>query len=112
MITNLPVLPIICLAALIVRSCCELLKETGNVNPKSIIVFAVIFAVTGLIWISRFNMVPLDSWHLALPGIVKWMAAGLVITGPGLGYISWRGCQIDCGDCRDRQHLVLAETRG
>ena len=64
------------LGCLIVRTCYQLLKKKGKVNPKNTIVFAVIFAVMCLMWISWFNMGWLDSWCLALPNIVRcWSAA-------------------------------------
>jgi protein-S-isoprenylcysteine O-methyltransferase Ste14 len=84
------------LGSLIARTCYELLKKTGKVNPKSTIVFAVIFAVMCLMWISWFNMGPLDLWRLALPNIVRWVGLGLVIAGMGLAigaFVQLRGLE-------------------
>jgi protein-S-isoprenylcysteine O-methyltransferase Ste14 len=84
------------LGSLIARTCYELLKKTGRVNPKSAIVFAVIFAVMCLMWISWFNMGPLDLWRLALPNIVRWVGLGLVIAGMGLAigaFVQLRGLE-------------------
>ena len=69
------------LSSLIVRTGYELLKKAGRVNPKSTIVFAVIFAVMCLMWVSWFSLCPLDTFRFALPGIVRWMALGAVSVG-------------------------------
>ena len=82
--TNYLVFLSLYLGCLIARTCYELLKKTGKVNPKSTIVFAMIFAVMCLMWISWFNMGWLDSWRLALPNIVRWIGLAVVIVGMGL----------------------------
>jgi protein-S-isoprenylcysteine O-methyltransferase Ste14 len=102
--TEYLVLLIIYLASLIVRTCYELLKKTGKVNPKSLIVFAVIFAVMCLMWISWFNMAPLDLWHLTLPKIVRWIGLGLVIVGMGLAI----GAFVQLRGLENIDHLVTA----
>ena len=84
------------LSSLIIRTGYELLKKAGRVNPKSMIVFAVIFAVMCLMWVSWFSLCPLDPFRFALPDIVRWMALGAVIVGLGLaigGVVQLRGLE-------------------
>ena len=90
------------LGSLIFRTCYELLKKSGKINPKSTIVFAVIFVVMCLMWISWFNMGPLDSWHLTLPGIVRWVGLSLVIVGMGLAV----GALVQLRGLENIDHLV------
>jgi hypothetical protein len=40
------------LGSLIIRTGYELLKKAGRVNPKSMIIFAVVFAAMCLLWAS------------------------------------------------------------
>jgi protein-S-isoprenylcysteine O-methyltransferase Ste14 len=72
------------LGSLIIRTSYELLKKVGRVNPKSTIVFAVIFAVMCLMWVSWFSLCPLDPFRLALPRLARWVGLGVVILGLGL----------------------------
>jgi protein-S-isoprenylcysteine O-methyltransferase Ste14 len=92
------------LGSLIVRTCYELLKKAGKVNPKSTIVFAAIFAVMCLMWVSWFNMGPLDPWRLALPSIVRWIGLGVVIVGMGLAV----GALVQLRGVENIDHLVTA----
>ena len=92
------------LGSLIARTCYELLKKTGKVNPKSTLVFAVIFVVMCLMWMSWFNMGPLDPWHLALPNIVRWIGLGAVIVGMGMAV----GAFVQLRGLENINHLVTA----
>ena len=92
------------LGSLIVRTCYELLKKAGKVNPKSTTVFAVIFAVMCLMWVSWFSMGPLDSWRLALPSIVRWIGLSVVIVGMGLAV----GALVQLRGLENIDHLVTA----
>jgi protein-S-isoprenylcysteine O-methyltransferase Ste14 len=55
-------------------------------------------------WVSWFNMAPLDSWHLALPSIVRWIGLGVVIVGMGLAV----GAFIQLRGLENIDHLVTA----
>lgn len=84
------------LGSLIIRTGYELLKKAGRVNPKSKIIFAVVFAVMGLMWASWFCLCPLDPFRLTLPGLVRWVGLGVVIVGLGLaigGIVQLRGLE-------------------
>jgi protein-S-isoprenylcysteine O-methyltransferase Ste14 len=84
------------LSCLIVRTGYELLKKAGKVNPKSRLVFAVIFTVMCLLWVSWFSLCPLDPFRFALPSIIQVMALGVVIVGLGLaigGVLQLRGLE-------------------
>ncbi len=71
------------LGSLIIRTSYELLKKAGRVNPKNQTVFAVIFAVMLLMWVSWFVLCPLDPFRFALPGLIRWVGLGVVILGLG-----------------------------
>jgi protein-S-isoprenylcysteine O-methyltransferase Ste14 len=84
------------LCSLIIRTGYELLKKAGRVNPKSTIVFAVIFAVMCLMWASWFFLCPLDPFRLAPPVLLRWVGLGIVILGLGLaigGIVQLRGLE-------------------
>lgn len=92
------------LFTLIVRTGYELLKKGGRVNPKSRFVFAVIFIVMCLLWVSWFSLCPLDPYRFSLPVTIRWMALGAVMVGLGLaiaGVIQLRGLE-------NITHLVTA----
>jgi protein-S-isoprenylcysteine O-methyltransferase Ste14 len=92
------------LGSLIIRTCYELLKKAGKVNPKSTTVFAVIFVVMCLMWVSWFNMGPLDPWRLALPSVVRWFGLSVVIVGMGLAV----GALVQLRGLENIDHLVTA----
>jgi protein-S-isoprenylcysteine O-methyltransferase Ste14 len=71
------------LSSLVIRTSYELLKKTGRVNPRNTIIFAVIFTVMCMMWVSWFTLCPLDPFRLAL-GPVRWVGLGVVILGLGL----------------------------
>jgi len=90
------------LGSLIIRTSYELLKKAGRVNPKSTIIFAVIFAVMCLMWVSWFTLCPLDPFRLALPDQVRWMGLGVVILGLGLAI----GAMVQLRGVENINHLV------
>ena len=59
------------LGSLIIRTGYELLKKAGRVNPKSKIIFAVVFVAMCLMWDSWFSLCPLDPFRLTLPDLVR-----------------------------------------
>ena len=69
------------LSCVLIRTTYELLKKAGTINPKSKPLFAAIFTVMCLLWISWFSLCPLDPIHFGLTGIVRWSALGIVIAG-------------------------------
>ena len=84
------------LGSLIIRTSYELLKKAGRVNPKRMIIFAVVFAAMCLLWVSWFSLCPLDPFRFALPGIVRWVGLGMLIMGLGLvlgGVVQLRGVE-------------------
>jgi protein-S-isoprenylcysteine O-methyltransferase Ste14 len=71
-----------CLIGLAIRTTYELLKKAGKVDPKSKVVFAVVFVAMCLMLLSWPFLGPLDPLPLTLPDIVRW--AGLVVAVAGL----------------------------
>ena len=69
-----------CLVRLAIRTGYELLKKAGRVDPKSKVVFAVVFAAMCLMLLSWPFLGPLDPLLLSLPGIVRRVGlAGWVV---------------------------------
>lgn len=81
---NFLVFLVLFVVCLISRTSYELLKKAGRVDRGSKPVFAMIFGVMILLWMSWFSMCPLDPLKLALPGILRWIGLGAVIVGLGL----------------------------
>jgi len=84
------------LVGLMSRTGYELLKKAGRVNPKSKMVFAVVFVGMCLMWASWFSLGPRDPWRLDLPGTAKWIGLGMVILGMALaigGMVQLRGVE-------------------
>jgi len=90
------------LGSLIIRTSYERLKKAGRVNPKSKIIFAVVFAVMCLMWASWFSLCPLDPFRVALPDPVRWVGLGVVILGVGLAISG----MVQLGGLENINHLV------
>jgi len=76
------VLVILCLVGLAVRTAYELLKRDGKLDPRSKVVFGVVFAAMVLMLLSWPFLCPLDPLPLALPAAVRW--AGLFLAFGGV----------------------------
>lgn len=87
---------------LMIRAIYEQLKRAGRVNPKSIIIFAIVFFAMCLMWVSWFNMCPLDPLQLSLPRIVRWIGFGTFLAGLGLSI----GSVIQLKGLENINHLV------
>jgi len=84
------------LGSLIIRTGYELLKKAGRVNPKSKIIFAIVFVVMCLMWASWFSLCPLDPFRFTLPNPVRWLGLGMWVIGLGLalgGFVQLRGLE-------------------
>ena len=87
---------------LLIRAGYEQLKITGRVNPKRKIIFTIVFIAMCLIWVSWFNMCPLDPLKLSLPQIIKWMGFITFLVGLGLAI----GAVIQLKGVENIDHLV------
>ena len=72
------------LTSLMIRSGYELLKKSGQANPKNKKLFAFVFMTMCLMWTSWFVICPLDPIHLSLPRVVRWIGLGALLAGCGL----------------------------
>jgi protein-S-isoprenylcysteine O-methyltransferase Ste14 len=84
------------LFGLAVRAAYESLKRSGAVDPKSKVLFSLVFTAMCLMWASWFNMAPLDPLPVTLPAILRWTGLGLVIAGLVLavtGLVQLRGME-------------------
>jgi protein-S-isoprenylcysteine O-methyltransferase Ste14 len=90
------------LVGLMIRTGYELLKKAGRVNPKSIILFAVVFVAMCLMWASWFIMGPLDPLPLTLPDMVRWIGLGILVVGLGLAI----GALVQLRGLENIEHLI------
>jgi protein-S-isoprenylcysteine O-methyltransferase Ste14 len=79
--TDYPILFVLYLLSLAIRTSYELLKKAGRVNPKNIMVFAVILVVMCVMWATWFGLCPLDPFRFALPKVIGWVGLGVLIVG-------------------------------
>lgn len=93
---------ILFLGSLAIRTGYELLKKAGRVDPENKKLVAVIFAVMMVLWLSWFNMCPLDPWRHKVPGAVEWLGLGAVIVGLGLAV----GALVQLRGVENITHLV------
>ena len=68
--------------ALFIRTGYELLKEAKKADPGNKRVFAIIFGVMCMLWMSWFSLCTLDPILLNLPSAVRW--AGLAMFAGGM----------------------------
>jgi protein-S-isoprenylcysteine O-methyltransferase Ste14 len=69
---------------LMIRVVYEQLKKNDRVDPKNKTTFTIVFFAMCLLWVSWFNMCPLDPIQLSIPPVAKWTGfctflAGLVL---------------------------------
>jgi protein-S-isoprenylcysteine O-methyltransferase Ste14 len=84
------------------RTIYEILKKSGKINPKNVILFALIFAAMCILWVSWFSMCPLDPWRLNLPMTIHWLGLGIFILGLLLAF----GALIQLKGVENIDHLV------
>jgi protein-S-isoprenylcysteine O-methyltransferase Ste14 len=65
----------------IARAVYEILKKAGKIDIKSKPLFAGIFTVMCLLWMSWFYACPQDPLHLELPAGIKWFGLGIFTLG-------------------------------
>jgi protein-S-isoprenylcysteine O-methyltransferase Ste14 len=73
----------LCLMGLFIRTCYELLKRAGRVDPKSKAVFPVVFIGMCMMLLSWPFLCILDPIQQTLPATIRW--AGLLGIAFGLG---------------------------
>ncbi len=82
----------LCLVGLVIRTSYELLKKAGKVNPRSKLVFSVVFVGMILMLTSWLVMCPTDPWRTRLPAVLRWV--GLGASSAGLGIAIWGWAQL------------------
>jgi protein-S-isoprenylcysteine O-methyltransferase Ste14 len=87
---------------LVLRSVYELLKEARKIDPENKLIFAAIFASMSILWISWFNLCPLDPLRMELPGPVRWFGFGIFLIGTVLAV----GALIQLRGVENIDHLV------
>jgi protein-S-isoprenylcysteine O-methyltransferase Ste14 len=90
------------LISLAVRASYELLKKARKINPENKSLVAVIFVVMVVLWLSWFNMCPIDPWRQKVPGGLEWIGLGAVILGLGLAL----GALVQLRGVENITHLV------
>ncbi len=90
---------LICLA---IRTGYELFKRAGKVDSENKTLFVMIFATMCILWVSWFNMCPVDPSRRTLPAAAEWMGLGAVILGVGLAV----GALLQLRGVENIKHLV------
>lgn len=87
--TTYLILAIFFILSFSVRSAYEVLKDAGKVDPENKFIFACIFTVMCVLWVSWFSLCVLDPRPIAVPDLVRWIgfaifAAGMILALGGL----------------------------
>jgi protein-S-isoprenylcysteine O-methyltransferase Ste14 len=90
------------LAGLAIRTCYEILKKSGKVNPKSTILFIIVLLGMCSFWISWFAMCPLDPLKISMSESVRWFSFGIFLAGLVLAV----GALIQLRGVENINHLV------
>ena len=96
------ILIILFLSSLAVRSVYELLKEARRINPGNKQIFAVIFSVMCVLWVSWFSLCPVDPVRVDIPDAIRWAGLGVFILGSLLAV----GALIQLRGVENIDHLV------
>ncbi len=67
--------------SLLIRTSYELFKKAGKADPKSKPLFIVILFTMFALWMSWFEMCPLDPIKISLPSWLMYSGFGLFILG-------------------------------
>jgi len=70
------------LLSLGIRTSYEILKEKKRINPENKFIFAIIFSAMTVLWISWFNLCPLDPFKVTLPLLIQ--LSGFILSAIGL----------------------------
>jgi protein-S-isoprenylcysteine O-methyltransferase Ste14 len=79
----------LCLIGLVTRTVYELLKKAGRVNPRSKVVFSVVFVGMILMLTSWVIMCPADPWRVSLPAGLRRVGLAAVVGGLGIALGGW-----------------------
>jgi protein-S-isoprenylcysteine O-methyltransferase Ste14 len=90
------------LVSLVTRTTYELAKRAGRLNVKSKTLFAAVFTVMCLLWVSWFMMCPLDPWSLSIPLGARWTGFGVFVAG----WVLAIGALLQLKGLEDIDHLV------
>lgn len=102
MISNFSILLLVFLGCLATRTIYELFKKSGRVDLKNKSLFALIFTVMCLLWLSWFSLCPMDPRQLDLPPRWHWLGLGIFLAGCILAV----GALIQLRGLEDIDHLV------
>jgi protein-S-isoprenylcysteine O-methyltransferase Ste14 len=72
---------ILFLACLAVRCLYELLKEAHKINSESKPIFAAMLMVMCILWVSWFNLCPLDPYQVGFPNPIRWFGFAIFAVG-------------------------------
>ena len=76
------------LAGLTIRNIYEALKNSGKVDSRNRLVFAVVFGAMCLMWAGWFEMCTMDPLKIRLPAFVHFAGLLLVVVGFILAVVS------------------------
>jgi protein-S-isoprenylcysteine O-methyltransferase Ste14 len=103
MVNSYPILILFCLAGLTIRTCYEILKKAGSVDPQNKWIFAAVFFGMCLMLISWPFLSYLDPFQVNISDYIPWVGLIVILTGVGLavgGLFQLRGLE-------NINHLVM-----
>ena len=78
-----------CLGGLVTRTSYELLKKAGKVNPRSKLVFSIVFVGMILMLTSWLGLCPADPWRTRLPEVLRVVGFGTSVVGLSIALGGW-----------------------
>jgi protein-S-isoprenylcysteine O-methyltransferase Ste14 len=102
--SNYVILVVLFVLCLLIRSCYELLKDAGKLNPDSKLIFGFIFTTMCAVWACWFALCPIDPFRVNLPEIIQRGGFGLFV----IGMILAIGALIQLKGLENIDHLVTS----
>ncbi|MCX6135848.1 MAG: NnrU family protein [Ignavibacteriales bacterium] len=80
------ILTVLFVASAFIRTAYEILKDSGKVDPESKPVFAFIFTVMCILWVSWFSLCLMDPYKIDVPNFLRWSGLALFVAGMILAF--------------------------
>jgi F0F1-type ATP synthase membrane subunit a len=79
--TGVLILALLFLLCLTLRSVYELLKEARKIDLENKPIFIAVFTAMMVLWVTWFNLCPMDPYRANLPDAVRWTGLAIFIIG-------------------------------
>ena len=100
--TGFLILALLFLLCLTLRSVYELLKEARKIDLENKPIFIAVFTAMMVLWVSWFNLCPMDPYRANLPDAVRWTGLAVFIIGTILAV----GALVQLRGVENIDHLV------